>query len=159
MSEKIVITIFSYSQFCYHIMTIRMWNFDREYMKQRSRWSLMLSFRLVVSVKWTSQQKNEISKTAGVWVNCIWRQQLSAHIWNIQFLSSTCIIGTNTICHCTISCLAYLMEQVSYIVAMAFMLNIWHSNFLQHLWWPSYVCCFFSCIKPNSSCGCQSFPE
>lgn len=69
---------------------------SRVYMKQKSHWSLTLSFRLAVSVKWRSLQKKEMSKMVGVWLNCKWRQPQSAHIWKILFLSFTCITGTYT---------------------------------------------------------------
>uniref|UniRef100_A0A2P2J389 Uncharacterized protein n=1 Tax=Rhizophora mucronata TaxID=61149 RepID=A0A2P2J389_RHIMU len=35
-------------------------------MRQRCHWNLMLSSRLVVSVRWTKQPRNEMSRMAGV---------------------------------------------------------------------------------------------
>lgn len=62
-------------------------------MKQRCLWSSMQLFRLVVSVKWIKLLRRETSRMVGVWVNCTWRQLLSAHIWTNRSLSFTCTRG------------------------------------------------------------------
>ena len=65
----------------------------RVYTKQRCHWSLMPSFRLVVSVRWIKPLRSEIYKIAGISKICRWRPLLNALIWSSPSLSFTCIIG------------------------------------------------------------------